>query len=769
MHYSQGMSETPDPESGAASEGLPAAQPRVPLVIEPISKGLPLAALLLALCLAIPTFPLWTGAAHGVWDIETFYFGAFSLLADAAREGYLLLWNLWASGGRPELADPQVGGLSPVILLAGLLFGGSLAGFAAYWLAIWLATGLGMTVLARHLGAPLWGAVLVGAALIGSGFAIGHAQHTAFLATFAYSPWILWRLDVALKEQRGRRPLVAAQVGVLFGLSAIGGYPALVFIAGLLAAGWALGRLLFGWAEDKAAPKPRVRDLALVAALAGVLCLAVLAPTYAAFAVETKEFGDRTEPMPRERAIFEGSIHPVALMTAIAPRLILAPTWRLEIWGLRGYHMGSVYLGATCLLLALLALCNEPRSAFRWWLAFLVLFFLALAAGPLLPLRGWLYDFVPPSRYFRHSMIFRGAALIAIAALAALAARDRRTGPRAAAAWDRRLALLSLGLTPVVGLLLFLVRRSDPQLWHALPRGHAIANVLAWLAPAAAVGFAVWIGRRPLLPALLAAVALVEASAGLWVCRSMVYTSSNLAQYAELEQARSGQARGGSFDQTARGLERLAQSRFGAPNNRDAVERVAVLRSLDPLSSANAFGLGKLPLAVTVTGPERTWFAPAVGVAAGDPAIVQQLSLRFQRFGAPVLVLHPLEGQPAPASSLPFDQLPSAQRVPIELRAYLPEKLHFAVEVPADGWLWVTDRYAPGWRARVDGEATPIWMANGFFRAIEVQAGRHEVVFTYHPFGHPWLLILSWSTFGAVVALSAVDLRRRRRVVAMAE
>ena len=64
-------------------------------------------------CLAIPTFPVWSGRAHGLWDIESFYYAAWSLLADAAREGHLLLWNLWVSGGRPELADPQVGSLSP--------------------------------------------------------------------------------------------------------------------------------------------------------------------------------------------------------------------------------------------------------------------------------------------------------------------------------------------------------------------------------------------------------------------------------------------------------------------------------------------------------------------------------------------------------------------------------------------------------------------------------------------------------------------------------
>ena len=41
-----------------------------------------------------------------------------------------------------------------------------------------------------------------------------------------------------------------------------------------------------------------------------------------------------------------------------------------------------------------------------------------------MPIRGWLYDYVPPTRYFRHSSLFRGYTLFAIAILAGLACRD---------------------------------------------------------------------------------------------------------------------------------------------------------------------------------------------------------------------------------------------------------------------------------------------------------------------------------------------------------
>ena len=41
--------------------------------------------------------------------------------------------------------------------------------------------------------------------------------------------------------------------------------------------------------------------------------------------------------------------------------------------------------------------------------------------------------------------------------------------------------------------------------------------------------------------------------------------------------------------------------------------------------------------------------------------------------------------------------------------------------------------YYPGWTATVDGTATEVGRANYVLRAINVPAGKHEVVFTFDP------------------------------------
>ena len=46
------------------------------------------------------------------------------------------------------------------------------------------------------------------------------------------------------------------------------------------------------------------------------------------------------------------------------------------------------------------------------------------AVGDRLPVRGWLYDYFPPTRYFTHPGIFRGYAMFSAMVLALLATRD---------------------------------------------------------------------------------------------------------------------------------------------------------------------------------------------------------------------------------------------------------------------------------------------------------------------------------------------------------
>ena len=183
----------------------------------------------LALLLTLANLPLLVGRDAPNWDASSHFAPAWMLVADHARAGRLLLWNPFVEGGSPDGAQPELGAFSPLTLAVGALLGGTETAFVFYVVVLWLLAGMGMLLLARHLGAPPWAGFVVACGYAFSGTFTGHFQHTSWLHSYAFIPWIIWRLDAAL---RGRIVLPAVQAGALLGFSGLAGYPAIVMQAG---------------------------------------------------------------------------------------------------------------------------------------------------------------------------------------------------------------------------------------------------------------------------------------------------------------------------------------------------------------------------------------------------------------------------------------------------------------------------------------------------------------------------------------------------------
>lgn len=62
-----------------------------------------------------------------------------------------------------------------------------------------------------------------------------------------------------------------------------------------------------------------------------------------------------------------------------------------------------------------------------------------------------------------------------------------------------------------------------------------------------------------------------------------------------------------------------------------------------------------------------------------------------------------------------------------------PERLHVETESDRGGLLLVSRLFDPGWRARVDGREQRVLPADGALMALEIPAGRHDVVLEYAP------------------------------------
>lgn len=108
------------------------------------------------------------------------------------------------------------------------------------------------------------------------------------------------------------------------------------------------------------------------------------------------------------------------------------------------------------------------------------------------------------------------------------------------------------------------------------------------------------------------------------------------------------------------------------------------------------------------------------------------------------------EAAPADLAALPR-LAPPPQRV----ETYRPERFEVTFRALASGWIVVADRWAPGWRATLDGRPVELLGANFLLRAIAVEAGEQRLAMSYRPAGHPWAAAaLSWTLLAALTALA---------------
>ncbi|HET9530324.1 MAG TPA: hypothetical protein VFQ92_08230 [Blastocatellia bacterium] len=743
------------------------------------------------------------GLAVGVWDVEGQFFPYQVLVADHARAGRFIYWDPWSNGGLPIFGDPQVGSLSPLNVAIGLITGGTSYGFILYWLMTWWLGGIGILMLARHFGAPSWGGAVVAMGFYFSGFYTGNAQHTSLVTGLSFLPLVIWRLDLAICS---RRLWPAVEAGAIWGLSALAGYPGMTIITGCYAGLWAAGRWLTGHrpGDERHSrsispgiehyPRLPARVVMMSLALLTVAALLVLSPTYFAFFFEGAGTHTRTGPLSREIAVFANALDPGALSTIASPYLpILKAKDQLRginsIWPYTDLSMCSIYCGAIISAGAVLALVNLPRDRWRWWLALLAATTLACALSQTLPLRGWLYDWVYPMRFFRHAAIFRGYFLFTAAVLALFAMRDLaeaiRTSP--SQAWWRFL-VTSVAVACFAIIIFLIYGRSLPGALSPLSIIHAAG---VWLGSCAAA-FAVWLMAdrfRPLyVPFLLLSLAVGDAFlTGTISKQTMISTADrSLKRWASLDQNHSS-----NLDLTGNGLlreEGRCQRQPGQPepdentiwptcySSDQLITKVPVFNSYATTTNSLHLRMANNPtLKSMATGKDRIWFSKEVSRVPVTESSFDAFVSRTGDLGIAPLVIHSPQDLLSPppdveatdaggAQTAEIARLPAAEMVAVEVLRYLPEELVFNVNCESDGWLLVTDRWARSWQAEINGEGAPVYGGNFIFRAVQVRAGRNNVRFFYDPRGFPFLLIISWGTL-AVIALWSFYSGLRGRVI----
>ena len=756
-----------------------------------------------------------TWLPRGGGDFNSFYYPLYRFAGAEIAAGRFPLWNpnLW--GGMPFAADQQTGLFAPLNLLTFALarpFGyGTLE-----WLAIgnvWLAAAFGYAF-GRELGARRAAALLGGITFAFSGFMVSHLGHYPMVAV---APW-LPAIFLALRRAILRRslPWTLALAGALL-LALLGGHQQIFLY---LLTGTGLYWLFLTWQGSPAPVWPdglgaarrwltgRFAGHWIVAGaqlgLAGGLAFGLAAPSLL-ISLQMAALSIRSGISYSEALAY--SLRPIHLITLLIPNafgstpgtFIGAVGFSGEVWG---------YAGIVALGLGVFALLRATAPARREAAFFAVLAGLALAVslGAATPLQGWFYAFVPGYSRIRASGRWLILADFAIAALATLGAEGLlRLVARDIAAGRQLLGRVAraLGLTVTVGVLLLglgygaLLAPHDPSGPLAQFLDSAVATLL-FVALAAGLAFALargHLGARALGPLLVAlvvfdlfsatapvpptnddplasfghddAAAIIRAAAPDELFRvdqsKLVETGwqPSWAATAGLESV------SGTYDPL--GLATYARywdatrQRHDSPRYDLLGIRYVLLPPNDSPAGGAKFrkiGEGKdfviyenttaLPRAFLVGGAQPVATAEdawtAINTQGFDPRAVAYL-------GAPT------DGTDTPPTL--NGGTPQGQVTTVRPDT---DELHTTVESDRDAILVFGEVAYPGWRATIDGVATPLYTADYLFRAVRVPAGRHEVRLTFTPplWRTGWV-IAGGSAIVVVALLALPPLLRRRR------
>lgn len=700
---------------------------------------------------------LIAGKTAPVWDAITQFSPWFSLVCDNARHGRILLWDPWIDAGSPDFAEPEAGAASPVAIACGLIFRDPFRAFIAYWLGMWIFGAIGMLLLCRHLKCPPWGAIVVSLGFAAGGFYIGHAEHTSMIYGYSFLPWILWRWDVALSK---RSYWPAVQAGALWGLSALGGYPQLNMLTLSFLFLWGVGRL-FEHSDDLSTRETvfaRGKFLFLALLILGSVGIAILSPTYIGFLTESRGYSARANALPRDIALTSNLFPPGALLTFGTPVLYLlelAPTVR---WPNTDVAMIDFYLGVAIPVLAIAALLKFSRL--RLWLAFVAALFMSCAVGKYLPVRGWLYDLVPATRFFRHPALFVAFTMFALAILAALATRDiDGDTSKESGRYRLHLLLVAVGLAPLAYLGYRQLSLNQGQIAHPL-----YASVHFWLIwPGIAVIMLLWwsraITKRDFCWALIA-LCIFDSASTLYLSSLTIDSSAPLGWW-DLMRAKHDV----NLELGEKGLNRRLHPPADLGDYYSHDRNIAIkepeFANLTPLTSSIFEKYVADPfLNRTVLGANRMWFSSAPSWCVPDQKAFDQFEAFSRTAPDPVMVLHSrsvMLSNFAEASSNTGarsrtcpDHSSAMITAPVKILRYSPNRLSLSYRSERNGWLMITDRWARSWRATVNGKMTPIVGANFLFRAVPVSAGENVINMWYRPTGYIALIALSWTTLGLI-------------------
>ncbi len=338
-----------------------------------------------------------------LWDARDGYFTWRYFMGECLQNGRLPVWDPYQHGGYPFFADPQSGAFYAVPMLIGLLARYSIFVFQFEFILTIFIAGVGMYQLLKAFSCTPKAALFGALCFVACGFFVGIAELLTWVVSAAWITWLLWAYRRLLQSLKYGYALLCA---VFLSLMLSGGYPAYLIIACYL-----MGAL-FVWVLISEKARHKRILIVKVHALFAFTFLLLAGVCIVSFA-EASHFITRGAGVTLSKAN-SNPFSPQSSLSFLLPFSTLKNAERYQ----NDITMRNAYFGIVALALTLTGL-SMPKSRKHRVVIIISVLCLFISFGPFLPLRGWLYEYVPLMNVFRFPSMFRLFFIIGFIVLAA--------------------------------------------------------------------------------------------------------------------------------------------------------------------------------------------------------------------------------------------------------------------------------------------------------------------------------------------------------------
>ncbi len=743
----------------------------------------------LTACVWLLALARWIWADLTVpWDAKNQFYAFFRFLATSLHAGTSPFWNPYHFGGHPGIADPQSLIFSPAFVLWALLDSApSMLMFDVIVFVHLLIGGLGVVAIGRRRHWPISACVLAACVFMLGGPASGRLNHSGIIVCYGLFPLAALLLEIAL-QQRSRKAalgfgLVAAQIVIARN------QVALLFCLTLLALGV---REILRSAEPWTFLRERLGLFAVMAVLCVALSSVPLLLTLQLASLSNRPAVTLAEAL--QASVHPSVLLNLAVPNVFGSHLPDYAYWgpnqhTVPEVAATDDSFNYVFVGAVPMLILLWLGVGRRRlvqCGLRTWTLILA-GALLFSLGRYTPIFGVVFEQIPGFGFFRRPVdgLFLVGAMVALISGQLLSDHLR----------EGRATASRLGTTTVVVISVALLASAIDVGQRSDRIGSMSIEIAKSLPILVGATLLLWRAHGEVRRACAAACVTVLAIGELVVWNTATRLNGELyAYYRVLEQASAEdqEAIGQLAQLIARRQSEGVRPRveiiglggpwqnlavvqgFEATNGYNPLRVGAYDRLIQPGESsafavnrrftrtfsgydcalARAIGLEYLVLDRPIEKLEQLARRPEVEVLRDGPSIwIYRLANTLPRvkFHSRVVVadtdetdlrgnlLHPPEAdrvhvdKDTPLSARFRYLAGNRGEGQARITSWRPGRIEIAVTAAAPGVLVLHDTYYPGWYAEIDGIEVPILKADTLFRAVEVEAGAHRVVFRYRP------------------------------------